>query len=97
MQTGSSITPKRILQKRGDSSNAIFDVVGKRSFSSCVRSLKEDGYLLLGNPGMSQRVRAFRCSGKTGKKVVEVDFSYKPEDPVFIRDLIESGKSESCD
>ncbi len=39
--------------KSGETYDVIFDVVGKSSFSGCIRSLKENGSYLLGNPGLS--------------------------------------------
>ena len=43
--------------KSGETYDVIFDVVGKSSFSGCLRSLKEKGLYLLGNPGLSQQLR----------------------------------------
>ena len=48
---------KEDFTKSGETYDVIFDVVGKSSFSGCIRSLKEKGFYLLGNPGLSQRVR----------------------------------------
>jgi NADPH:quinone reductase-like Zn-dependent oxidoreductase len=39
--------------KSGETYDVIFDTVGKASFSGCIRSLKEKGFYLLGNPGLS--------------------------------------------
>ena len=38
--------------KSGKTYDVIFDVVGKSSFSRCIRSLNENGRLLIGNPRM---------------------------------------------
>src|SRR3990172_2831 len=43
--------------KIGDTYDVIFDVVGKGPFSGCLRSLKERGIYLVGNPTLSRRVR----------------------------------------
>jgi len=81
--------------KGGETYDVIFDAVGKGSFSGCVRSLKEDGVYLLGNPGLSQQVRAKWASMTSSKKVIGGMFSYKSDDLIHLRELIEAGKIRS--
>jgi len=83
------------FSKSGDAYDVIFDVVGKNSFSACLRSLKEDGIFLLGNPGISQLVRGAWTSKTSSKRVRGGMVSYNAEDLVFLRELIEAGKIKS--
>jgi NADPH:quinone reductase-like Zn-dependent oxidoreductase len=53
----------------GETYDVIFDVVGKSSFSGCLRSLNGDRFYLLGNPGLSQQVRRVWASATTSKVV----------------------------
>src|SRR5207249_2938704 len=76
----------------GETYDVVFDVVGKSSFSACVKSLKGGGVYLLGNPGLSQQVRGLWTSITTSKKVVGGMVSYRKEDLVFLKELAEAGK-----
>jgi NADPH:quinone reductase-like Zn-dependent oxidoreductase len=78
--------------KSGETYDAIFDVVGEASFSGCMRSLKENGIYLLGNPAMSKTVRGRWISMTSNKQVFAGIASYRMEDLVFLTDLIEAGK-----
>ncbi len=79
--------------ENGETYDVIFDVIGKAPFSTCLRSTKENGFYLMGNPGLSQLLRKLLGSG--GKRVIGGAASYKPEDMAFLKDLIESGKVRS--
>jgi len=86
---------KEDFTKSGETYDVIFDTVGKSSFSGCIRSLKEKGFYLLGNPGLSHQVRGVWISMMSSKKVVGGMLSYKAEDLVFLKELIEAGKIRS--
>ena len=84
--------------KSGETYDVIFDVVGKSSFSGCMKILKENGFYLLGNPRMSQRIRARWASMRSSKKVIPYAAraaSESTEDFKFLKRLIEAGKIRS--
>lgn len=79
----------------GETYDVVFDVVGKASFSGCMRSLMQEGYYLLGNPGMSQQIRGLWASRNRAKKVIGGNLLYRAEDLIYLKELIEAGKLRS--
>jgi 2-desacetyl-2-hydroxyethyl bacteriochlorophyllide A dehydrogenase len=83
---------KEDFTRRGEAYDVIFDVVGGSSFSRCVKSLNKNGRYLLANPRLLLMVRGLWTSLTSSKKVKTGLASYKAEDLVFLKELIESGK-----
>jgi len=78
--------------KTGETYDVILDVVGKSSFSRCVKSLNENGCYLLANPRLLSMLRAVWTSRTSNKNVMFEFAPAKPEALEFLRTLIEEGK-----
>src|SRR3989475_5544884 len=81
--------------KNREKYDVVFDTVGKSSYTATVRSLKENGFYLLGNPGLSQMIRAPWTSRKGSRRVVGRMEPYRTEDLGFLKELIEDEKIRS--
>jgi NADPH:quinone reductase-like Zn-dependent oxidoreductase len=80
------------FSKRGETYDVILDVVGKRSFSRCIRALKPGGRYLLANPSPSAALRGLWTSRTSGKRVITTLAARKPEDLLYLTELIEAGR-----
>jgi NADPH:quinone reductase-like Zn-dependent oxidoreductase len=86
---------KTDFSKTGIQYDAIIDIVGKRTFSRCVKALKKNGICIMGNPRFSGLVRGLWISKTSGKKVVPAMADYKTENLNYLRALMASGKLRS--
>ncbi|MGD8188490.1 NAD(P)-dependent alcohol dehydrogenase [Brevibacillus ginsengisoli] len=88
---------KEDFTQSGETYDIIFDTVGKSSFAGCIKSLKPKGYYLRAvHMELSPIVRGLWTSMTSSKKViggtVNID---RPEDLLFLKELIEVGKLKS--
>ena len=72
--------------------DTILDVVRNTPSGRMVRSLTENGCLLMANPGFLQLVRAFWAARGSKKRVLFAASSGTSEDLSRLRDLVETGK-----
>jgi NADPH:quinone reductase-like Zn-dependent oxidoreductase len=82
---------KEDFTRNGETYDVIFDVAGKSSFSRSLKSLKPQGYYLLGNPSLSHRLRGRWAAIVSNRHVIAGVTEYKNEDLVFLRELVEGG------
>ena len=86
---------KEDFTQNGETYNLIFDILGMSSFSHCKSSLNQNGIYLLASFKMTPLIQMLWTRIVGGKKVICAMASEKPEDLVFIKDLVEAGKFKS--
>lgn len=85
---------KEDFTKNGQNYDVIFDAVGKRSFSSCKSSLKENGVFLSTVPTLGIMLQMLRTSKSGSKKAkfVAAGLKQNKENLLFLKELAETGK-----
>jgi NADPH:quinone reductase-like Zn-dependent oxidoreductase len=78
--------------QRGETYDAILDVVGKAPFSGSIRALKEDGFFLLANPRLLDLARGRWVSMTSNKTVIAGSGSHRLADLLLLKELAEAGK-----
>ncbi len=86
---------KEDFSTNGETYDLIFDILGKSSFSGCKDSLKQNGQFLLASFKIKQLYQMLWTSMFSSKKVVCALSQEKPEDLIFLKELIEKRKIKS--
>ena len=83
---------KENFTKSGIQYDVIFDTVGKSSFWGAIKSMKQEGYLLLASAGMGTMLGGAIVSLVMHKKIISGVIKVTAKDMNFFRQLIEKGK-----
>jgi len=83
---------KEDFTKNGEIYDAIFDAVGKSSFSGCMRSLKKEGVYLHAVAAPAVMLRMRWASMTSSKKLIGGTAIPETENLIFLKELVEVGK-----
>ena len=81
--------------KSGQTYDVIFNMVAGFPYTRCVGLLNSNGRYLIGNPGLSDMLRAVFTSKFSDKKVVFTFAGEQEEELLALRGMMEAGKIES--
>src|SRR5437879_13374931 len=82
--------------KNREKYDVVFDTVGKSYYTATVRCLKENGFYLLGNHGLSQMIRSPWTSRKGSRRVVGRMEPYRTEDRGLLKERMDD-RNIGCD
>lgn len=83
---------KEDFTKNGETYDLIFDILGKGSFSPYKKSLKQNGIYLLASFKTRKLLQMLWTSIRRERRVLCAFAVPKPEDLIFIKELVEDGK-----
>ncbi|MGY5859000.1 MAG: NAD(P)-dependent alcohol dehydrogenase [Candidatus Thorarchaeota archaeon] len=86
---------KTDFTKSGNTYDVIFDMVGKSSYSGCIKSLNQNGFYLLTYPKTGRSIRGRWTTRRSNKTVIGGTSTDSPEDLMFLKELIEEVKLKS--
>jgi NADPH:quinone reductase-like Zn-dependent oxidoreductase len=86
---------KEDFTKNGETYDIIFDTVGKSPFSSSKRSLNKEGCYVFTTFGLSRLFRMLWLNMTSNKKTIIGLVEERPENLIFLKELIEAGKLTS--
>lgn len=86
---------KEDFTRKGETYDAIIDIVGTSPFSRTIRSLSKTGRYILGNPRLPGMIRGKWISMTSRRKVISELASASRKDFDHLSELIESGKIKS--
>ena len=83
---------KEDFNQNGETYDMIFDAVKTISVYRSVKSLSQNGIMILSAAGISEMLQGLWISMTSNKKVMTGVISHKAADIIFIKELIETGK-----
>lgn len=83
---------KEDFTQNGETYDVIFDTVNKISFSKSIKSLKNNGAMILGSAGIVEMFQGWMTSLSSNKKILAGVISETKENLLLLQKLIEAGQ-----